>query len=179
MMKMESLNNGLLSIKSKNMNTHHQLTVTGGLFLNINEYTSKAIFIVCAALCLTPFISPAIALLMGLVIAQVTGHPWLRLNHKATNVLLQFSVVGLGFGMNVHSAMQAGREGIFFTIASITGTLIFGSLMGKWLNIEKKTSYLISSGTAICGGSAIAAISPVIKAEEKTNLRCFGGVYSS
>jgi uncharacterized integral membrane protein (TIGR00698 family) len=63
--------------------------------------------------------------------------------------------------------MQAGREGILFTIASITGTLLFGCLMGRWLNIEKKTSCLISAGTAICGGSAIAAISPVIKAEEK------------
>ena len=138
-----------------------------GLLLNVNESTGKAVFIICIVLCLTPFISPAIALLMGLVIAQFTGHPYLHLNHKATHLLLQFSVVGLGFGMNVHTAMQAGKEGVLFTIASITGTLVFGYLMGKWLNIEKKTSYLISAGTAICGGSAIAAISPVIKAEEK------------
>jgi uncharacterized integral membrane protein (TIGR00698 family) len=135
------------------------------------------VFIICIALCLTPFISPAIALLMGLIIAQFTGHPYLHLNHKATHLLLQFSVVGLGFGMNVHTAMQAGKEGVLFTIASITGTLVFGYLMGKWLNIEKKTSYLISAGTAICGGSAIAAISPVIKAEEKQISVALGCVF--
>jgi uncharacterized integral membrane protein (TIGR00698 family) len=114
---------------------------------------------------------------MGLVIAQFTGHPYLHLNHKATHLLLQISVVGLGFGMNVHSAFQAGKEGILFTIASITGTLVFGYLIGKWFGIEKKTSYLISSGTAICGGSAIAAISPVIEAEEKQISVALGCVF--
>ncbi|MDO3643442.1 YeiH family protein [Mucilaginibacter sp. L3T2-6] len=156
----------------------HPLTSkTAGLLINLNENSRKIIFIICVTLCLTPFISPAIALLMGLVIAQFTGHPYLHLNHKATHLLLQISVVGLGFGMNVHSAMQAGKEGVLFTIASITGTLIFGYFMGKWLNIEKKTSYLISAGTAICGGSAIAAISPVIKAEEKQISVALGCVF--
>ncbi|WP_229747110.1 putative sulfate exporter family transporter [Mucilaginibacter galii] len=131
----------------------------------------------CIALCLSPLVSPAIALLMGLIIAQCTGHPYLHLNHKATHILLQFSVVGLGFGMNVHSALQAGKEGILFTVASISCTLISGYLMGKWLGIEKKTSYLISAGTAICGGSAIAAISPVIKAEEKQISVALGCVF--
>ena len=150
---------------------------TTGLLINLNENSRKIIFIICVTLCLTPFISPAIALLMGLVIAQFTGHPYLHLNHKATHLLLQISVVGLGFGMNIHSAMQAGKEGVLFTIASISGTLIFGYFMGKWLNIEKKTSYLISAGTAICGGSAIAAISPVIKAEEKQISVALGCVF--
>lgn len=131
----------------------------------------------CIALCLSPLVSPAIALLMGLIIAQFTGHPYLHLNHKVTHILLQFSVVGLSFGMNVHSAMQAGKEGILFTVASISCTLMFGYLMGKWLYIEKKTSYLISAGTAICGGSAIAAISPVIKAEEKQISVALGCVF--
>jgi uncharacterized integral membrane protein (TIGR00698 family) len=150
------------------MQTQLKLTNnSGGTILNINSNTSKAIFIFCIVFCLTPFANPAIALMLGVVIAQFTGHPYPHLNHKATNLLLQVSVVGLGFGMNVHSALQAGKEGILFTIASITGTLVFGYLMGRMLNIEKKTSYLISSGTAICGGSAIAAISPVIKAGEK------------
>jgi uncharacterized integral membrane protein (TIGR00698 family) len=114
---------------------------------------------------------------MGLAVAQFTGHPYLHINHKATHLLLQISVVGLGFGMNVHSALQAGKEGILFSIASITCTFIFGHFIGKWLNIEKKTSYLISSGTAICGGSAIAAISPVIKAEEKQISVALGCVF--
>jgi len=157
---------------------NQQLThKASGLLLNVNENTRKAVFIICITLCLTPFISPAIALFMGLVIAQFTGHPYLHLNHRATHLLLQFSVVGLGFGMNVHTAMQAGKEGVLFTIVSITGTLVFGYLMGKWLNIEKKTSYLISAGTAICGGSAIAAISPVIKAEEKQISVALGCVF--
>ena len=157
---------------------NQQLThKASGLLLNVNEGTRKTVFIICIVLCLTPFISPAIALLMGLVIAQFTGHPYLHLNHKATHLLLQFSVVGRGFGMNVHTAMQAGKEGVLFTIASITGTLVFGYLMGKWLNIEKKTSYLISAGTAICGGSAIAAISPVIMAEEKQISVALGCVF--
>lgn len=159
------------------MQAQQTLTNYGNVLLNINENTRKAIFICCIAFCLSPFASPAIALLMGLVIAQFTGHPYLHLNHKATHLLLQVSVVGLGFGMNIHTAIQAGKEGVLFTIASISSTLILGYFMGRWLNIEKKTSFLISSGTAICGGSAIAAISPVIKAEEKQISVALGCVF--
>jgi uncharacterized integral membrane protein (TIGR00698 family) len=159
------------------MQGQHQLVNNKDILLNISTITSKTVFVVCAVFCLTPFASPAMALLLGLVIAQLTGHPYLHLNHKATSLLLQASVVGLGFGMNVHTAMQAGSQGVLFTIVSITGTLVFGFLMGKWLNIEKKTSYLISSGTAICGGSAIAAVSPVIKAEEKQISVALGCVF--
>lgn len=148
-----------------------------GLILNVSPNTSKFIFLVGIAVCCTPFISPAISLFMGLLIAQFTGHPFIQFNHNATQTLLQFSVVGLGFGMNVQSAIQAGKEGILLTIVSITGTLIFGALMGKWLKIEHKTSFLISAGTAICGGSAIAAISPVIKAEEKQISVALGCVF--
>jgi uncharacterized integral membrane protein (TIGR00698 family) len=79
--------------------------------------------------------------------------------------------------MNVNSAMKAGKEGILFTVFSIIGTLMIGFIMGKFLKIEKKTSYLISAGTAICGGSAIAAISPVIKAEEKEISVALGTIF--
>ncbi len=139
--------------------------------------TREVIFLLSVVFCLSPLITPPIALLMGFVIAQFIGHPYLHLNHKATHILLQVSVVGLGFGMNVTSAMEAGKEGIVFTIISIIGTLIIGFLMGKSLNIEKKTSYLISAGTAICGGSAIAAVSPVIKAEEKQISVALGTIF--
>ncbi len=159
------------------MQAQQTLTNYGNVLLNINENTRKAIFICCIAFCLSSYASPAIALLMGLVIAQFTGHPYLHLNHKATHLLLQVSVVGLGFGMNIHTAIQAGKEGVLFTIASISSTLILGYFMGRWLNIEKKTSFLISSGTAICGGSAIAAISPVIRAEEKQISVALGCVF--
>ncbi len=146
-------------------------------FLDRNITTREVIFLLALVLCLSPIISPPIALVMGLIIAQFIGHPYLHLNHKATHILLRVSVVGLGFGMNVTSAMKAGKEGILFTIVSITGTLLIGFLMGKFFRIEKKTSYLISAGTAICGGSAIAAISPVIKAQEKQISVALGTIF--
>ena len=146
-------------------------------FLEKSITTREIIFIITLILCLSPFISPPIALLLGILIAQFVGHPYLHLNHKATHILLQFSVVGLGFGMNVNTALQAGKSGVLFTIVSIFGTLTAGYLIGKLLKINKKTSYLISSGTAICGGSAIAAISPVIKAEEKQISVALGTVF--
>ncbi len=139
--------------------------------------TREVIFVLAVVFCSSPLVSPPIALLMGLIIAQFIGHPYLHLNHKATHILLQVSVVGLGFGMNVTSALKAGKEGILFTIVSIIGTLVIGFFMGKFLKIEKKTSYLISAGTAICGGSAIAAISPVIKAQEKQISVALGTIF--
>jgi uncharacterized integral membrane protein (TIGR00698 family) len=145
--------------------------------ITISISTREVIFLLAFVFCLSPLITPPIALLMGLIIAQFIGHPYLHLNHKATHILLQVSVVGLGFGMNIHNAMKAGKEGILFTVVSIIGTLIIGFFMGKFLKIDKKTSYLISAGTAICGGSAIAAISPVIKAEEKQISVALGTIF--
>jgi uncharacterized integral membrane protein (TIGR00698 family) len=139
--------------------------------------TRQLIFMIFVVLCLTPWMSPPMALLLGLIVAQFIGHPFLHLNQKATSTLLQFSVVGLGFGMNVSSALQAGRQGFIFTIFSIAGTLLLGIFLGKLFKIERKTSYLISAGTAICGGSAIAAISPIINAEEKQISVALGTVF--
>lgn len=136
----------------------------------------EAIFLSVLVVCLMPFISPPMALVLGLIIAQI-GHPYLHLNHKAVRILLQVSVVGLGFGMNVNSAMKAGREGLVFTIVSILGTFILGYFIGKIFKIEKKTSFLISAGTAICGGSAISAVSPVINAEEKQISVALGTIF--
>jgi uncharacterized integral membrane protein (TIGR00698 family) len=127
----------------------------------------KIIFIGSLVICLSPTMSPPTALLLGLIIAQLTDNPYAQLTHKATHWLLQASVVGLGFGMNIASALHAGREGILFTIVSIITVLTTGLLAGHFLKIDKITSFLISAGTAICGGSAIAALSPVVKAEEK------------
>lgn len=137
----------------------------------------KIIFLIALALCLFPLISPPVALLLGLIIAQFVGHPYLHLNHKVTHSLLQISVVGLGFGMNVNATIKAGSEGILFTVVSIMGTLTLGYLLGKILKINNKTSFLIATGTAICGGSAIAAVSPVIKAEEKQISIALGTVF--
>lgn len=129
--------------------------------------TRQLIFLLAVVFCISPLISPPIALLLGLIIAQFIGHPYLHLNHRLTHRLLQISVVGLGFRMNVTTALHASKEGLLLTIASIFGTLATGFFIGHIFKTNSKTSYLIAAGTAICGGSAIAAISPVIKAEEK------------
>lgn len=135
--------------------------------MELSLNTRKTIFIISALLCLLPFMSPAAALLLGLILAQLIQHPYKELNHKATNWLLKLSVVGLGFGMNVFTALKAGKEGVLFTIVSIFGVLVLGFILGKLFKTGRKTSFLISAGTAICGGSAIAALSPVMKADEK------------
>lgn len=139
--------------------------------------SQKIIFIAAAVLSLLPFISPAIALLMGLILAQVMEHPYAAASQKATHILLKISVIGLGFGMNIFSTIEAGKEGILFTIASIFGVLTIGYLIGRLLKIDFKTSSLISAGTAICGGSAIAALSPVIKANPKQISVALGTVF--
>lgn len=142
-----------------------------------NLTIKKIIFLSLFIFCLSPYVSPPIALLLGIIIAQFVGHPYLHLNAKVTRWLLQISVVGLGFGMNVDSALKAGKAGFLFTVFSIIGTLSLGYIIGKILKVNKKTSFLISTGTAICGGSAIAAVSPVIKAEEKQISVALGTVF--
>ncbi|SMC71276.1 YeiH family protein [Pedobacter nyackensis] len=137
----------------------------------------KIIFLSAALLSLLPFISPALALLMGLAFAQLMDNPYAVSSEKATHLLLKLSVIGLGFGMNFFSAIKAGKEGILFTIASIFAVLSIGYLIGKLLKIDFKTSSLISAGTAICGGSAIAALSPVLKANEKQISVALGTVF--
>lgn len=143
----------------------------------LNLKARKILFNLAVILCLFPFMSPPLALLLGLLLAQVMEPPYLHLNHKATNLLLKISVVGLGFGMNVFSAMEASREGVLFTVVSIFGVLIIGYLLGKIFKVERKTSFLISAGTAICGGSAIAALSPSFNAQEKQISVAMGTIF--
>lgn len=115
---------------------------------------------------LSKWCTPPIMLFLGLAYALICGQGYPNLNKKLSKIMLQYSVVGLGFGMNLYESLASGREGMLFTIASVIGTLVIGMLIGrKFLKIDKETSYLISSGTAICGGSAIAAVGPVIKAK--------------
>jgi uncharacterized integral membrane protein (TIGR00698 family) len=149
----------------------NQREKTGGVNL------SKTLFIAALLLSLSSLISPPIALALGLLIALTVGHPYLHLNNKATKILLQVSVVGLGFGMNLGEVMTVGKQGIVFTIISIFGTLFIGYLIGRWLKIQHKTSHLISSGTAICGGSAIAAVGPIINADAKEMSIALGTVF--
>jgi uncharacterized integral membrane protein (TIGR00698 family) len=127
---------------------------------------------------LSHLISPPIALFLGLLYAQVFGEAFPKFNKNASKYLLQYSVVGLGFGMNLQASLASGKEGMQFTIVSVIGTMIIGWLIGyKLLKINKNTSYLISSGTAICGGSAIAAIGPVINAKDSEMSVALGTVF--
>jgi len=135
--------------------------------INLPVAYRQVIFVLCLLACILLPIDPPIALLTGLVIAIVIGHPFLKHNKKATTLLLQISVVCLGFNMNFEHALKAGKEGFFFTVGTIGLTLLAGYFIGKWLKIDKNTSALISNGTAICGGSAIAAVAPIIKANDE------------
>lgn len=135
--------------------------------ISMPERYRQVIFVLCLAACILLPIDPPIALLTGLIIALVIGHPFIHLNKKATTLLLQVSVVCLGFNMNFEHAMKAGQQGFLFTVSTIAITLVAGYLIGKALKIDKNTSLLISNGTAICGGSAIAAVAPIIKANDE------------
>lgn len=113
------------------------------------------------------WITPPVALFLGLVFALTCGQAYPKFNKKVSKKLLQYSVVGLGFGMNLHASLASGKEGMVFTVISVIGTMIIGMFIGRnLLKVNRDTSYLISSGTAICGGSAIAAVGPVIKAKD-------------
>lgn len=127
---------------------------------------NKPLFIFLFLLCVFPFISPAIALFLGLVFALTAGQPFPVFSKKTSKYLLQFSVVGLGFGMNLQDSLQTGKEGMLFTVISVVAVLLLGYYLGKRLMMDRKTAYLISAGTAICGGSAIAAVAPVLKAND-------------
>jgi len=127
---------------------------------------SHIIYILLAFLCLFSFIKPPVALFSGLVFALIFGSPFPVFNKKISKYLLQASVVGLGFGMNFQESLSAGLDGIVFTVFSVVSVMVFGIMLGKWLKVGKVQSYLIASGTAICGGSAIAAVGPVAKAND-------------
>ena len=124
------------------------------------------------------WVTSPIALLLGIVFALTFGATYEKFTKLMSKKMLQYSVIGLGFGMNVNEALASGREGMLFTIVSVFGTLGIGWLIGrKLLKVDSDTSYLISSGTAICGGSAIAAVGPTIKAKAESMSVALGVVF--
>lgn len=133
-----------------------------------SERTTATLRTIVYLLCLVGalWLKPAVALFMGIAIALTIGAPYAKFNKKCSKYLLQMAVVGLGFGMNAHSAIAAGKEGMMFTIVSVVGVMIVGVVLGRVLKVNPKNAYLISSGTAICGGSAIAAVAPIIDADD-------------
>lgn len=138
---------------------------------------NKPLFILLFAFCLLPFISPAIALFLGLALGMTAGQPYPKFSKKTSKYLLQFSVVGLGFGMNLHESLKTGKEGMLFTIVSVVAVMVLGIYLGKRLMMDRKTAYLISAGTAICGGSAIAAVGPVVKASDNEMSMALGTIF--
>lgn len=113
------------------------------------------------------WLTPPVALFVGLAFALTFGQPYAKFNSKVSKKLLHYSIIGLGFGMNLHEAVASGKDGMVFTIVSVAGTLILGWIIGyRTLKMNRNTSYLIGSGTAICGGSAIAAVGGVLNAND-------------
>ena len=149
------------------------------------EKIGKYLYWVLLVLMFVPFqlifgksiISAPVALFLGLVFAFIFGIPYPKFNKKLSKYLLQASVVGLGFGMNIEKSLQSGAEGMIFTVASVIIVMTAGVFLGRLLRINDKTSYLISSGTAICGGSAIAAVGPVLKADQNEMAVSLGVIF--
>ena len=138
---------------------------------------NKSLFILLFIFCLMPFVSPAVALFLGLALGMTAGQPFPKFSKKTSKYLLQFSVVGLGFGMNLHESLRTGKEGMLFTVVSVVAVLALGMYLGKRLMMDRKTAYLISAGTAICGGSAIAAVAPVVKANDNEMSMSLGTIF--
>lgn len=127
---------------------------------------------------LSSWVTPPVALFLGLAFALTCGQAFPVFNKKASKYLLQYAVVGLGFGMDLHASLASGKEGMEFTVLSVAGTLLIGWFIGrKCMKINRNTSYLISSGTAICGGSAIAAVGPVLKAKDNEMSVALGTIF--
>src|SRR6516225_2597787 len=137
----------------------------------------KNIFFVGLILAASGLVSPPIALLGGLVYGLTLAHPFHVESKHLAKFLLQASVIGLGFGMNLHEVVQAGRSGFLYTAISISVAMLAGLGLGLLLNVGKKSAFLISAGTAICGGSAIAAVGPIAEANEEEMGVALGSVF--
>jgi uncharacterized integral membrane protein (TIGR00698 family) len=137
----------------------------------------KNLFFVAAILAASGFVSPPFALLGGLIYGLTVMHPFPGESKALSKFLLQASVVALGFGMNLHEVLQAGRSGFVYTALSITAAMLLGLGLGYVISVSQKASFLISAGTAICGGSAIAAVGPIAQANEEEMAVSLGAVF--
>ena len=129
------------------------------------------------ALCLLPQVSAAMALVVGIAVAVTAGNPFLARTKALTPRLLAISVVGLGAGMNLLQVAKAGAQGIQYTVISILTTVALGTLIGRWVGTRRDASLLITAGTAICGGSAIAALAPALRARDEDVSVALGTVF--
>src|SRR5215471_14343964 len=138
---------------------------------------TKNLFFIGVIVAASGLISPPLALLGGLIYGLIFPHPYHLDAKKLSAFLLQASIVALGFGMNLHDVMRAGRSGFFYTAMSITFALLIGTVLGYFFKVGSKPSLLISAGTAICGGSAIAAVGPVVNAGDDEIAVSLGTVF--
>jgi uncharacterized integral membrane protein (TIGR00698 family) len=127
---------------------------------------AKVLFALGLFFCLTPWATPPLALLAGLIFGAIAVHPYKSQSRTLSKILLQSAVVGLGFGMNLQEVVHAGKSGFLYTALGIAFALSVGTLLGKLIAVKPRAAFLISTGTAICGGSAIAAVGPITGATE-------------
>jgi uncharacterized integral membrane protein (TIGR00698 family) len=125
----------------------------------------------------TRFSSPALALVLGAIFGLVFTHPFATQSRKYSRMLLQAAVVGLGFAMDLRQVLRAGASGFFYTVVGIAFALGLGLAIGKMFAVQQRAAYLISVGTAICGGSAIAAVGPVMDATDEEMSVSIGTVF--
>jgi uncharacterized integral membrane protein (TIGR00698 family) len=137
----------------------------------------KIIFFVGLILTASGIVSPPIALLAGIAYGFTFTHPYHLDSRNLSRFLLQAAVVALGFGMNLRQVVHAGKAGFLYTAISISAAMLLGWLLGRTLGVTKKASFLITAGTAICGGSAIAAIAPITKPDEEEMAMSLGTIF--
>jgi uncharacterized integral membrane protein (TIGR00698 family) len=137
----------------------------------------RILFLLCLLISASGFVSPPVALAMGLVFGLAFPHPYGNQAKKSSKFLLQASVVGLGFGMNLHQVVEAGRSGFVYTLFGISFALLAGMGLGALLGVQRVPAFLISTGTAICGGSAIAAVGPITQASDEEMAVALGTVF--
>jgi uncharacterized integral membrane protein (TIGR00698 family) len=138
---------------------------------------NKKVFFAGMIVAATGLISPAIALLTGLAFGLTLAHPFPSQSKRLAKILLQASVVALGFGMNLQEIIRVGRAGFLYTVMAISGVMLVGLGLGYLIQVSKKSAFLISAGTAICGGSAIAAVGPLAGANDEEMAVSLGTIF--
>ncbi len=156
---------------------HDYFSLDAASFSGNTRFVSKNIFFAGVILAASGYLSPPFALAAGLIYGFSFVHPYHVDAKRLSKLLLQVSVVGLGFGMNLQQVLHAGRSGFIYTAASITFAMLLGWGLGRVLNVKNRISFLISAGTAICGGSAIAAVAPISGASEEEIAVSLGTVF--
>jgi len=144
---------------------------------NLKSLIVKTLFFAGLIISASGYVSPPIALTVGIIFGLSVSHPLPADSRDLSRFLLQASVVALGFGMDLHEVIKAGRSGFIYTALGISFALIFGLGLGKLLRVHGNSSFLITTGTAICGGSAIAAIAPIIQADEQEVAVALGTIF--